>query len=110
MKKLYISPENTVGLLSTWKKIHEMKRNQCDFITMYPSKQKFDDGICLHLPWVGTGSSYIFLRDRYYKLSRGPLGDQQPINGNIFKNSFLSLMILLSGNPNFLKKEFRPFL
>ncbi len=90
MKILYISPENTVGLLSIWQKIHQMKGNQCDFVTMYPSKQKFDNGICLNLPWISTRDRYISLRNKYYKISRGPLGDQQPTRGSIYnKNNIL---------------------
>ena len=63
MKILYISPENTVGLLSIWKKIHEMQGNTCDFVTMYKSKQGFDDGLCLNLPFIGTGDKYIYMRN-----------------------------------------------
>ena len=39
MKILYISPENTVGTMSLWKKAHEMHGNTCDFITFYKSIQ-----------------------------------------------------------------------
>ena len=79
MKILYISPENTVGLLSVWKKIHEENGHVCDFITMYPSKQNFDNGICLNLPFIGTSNAYRDARNLYYKFTRGPLGDQHPI-------------------------------
>ena len=79
MKILYISPENTVGLLSVWKKIHERRGNTCDFITMYPSKQNFDNGICLNLPFISTSTLYRNTRNLYYKFTRGPLGDKQPI-------------------------------
>ncbi len=89
MKILYISPENTVGLLSTWKKVHEKLGNECDFITMYKSKQKFDDGICLNLPFINTTSNYIDFRNQYYKMTRGPLGAQEEIKNSIYnKNNF----------------------
>ena len=52
MKILYISPENTVGTLSTWKKFHESKNNQCDFITFYKTANNFDAGMCLNLPLI----------------------------------------------------------
>ena len=77
MKILYISPENTVGLLTIWKKIHEANGHEAKFITMYPSKQKFDDGICLNLPFINTSNRYINLRNQYYKITRGPLGNQE---------------------------------
>ena len=80
MKILYISPENTVGLLTTWKKIHEMNGNTCDFVTMYQSKQGFDDGICLDLPLITTNYSYIYMRNLYYKMTRGKKGDQEIIS------------------------------
>ena len=52
MKILYISPENTVGLLPIWKKAHENMGNQCEIITLYKSKQFQDNGICLNLPMI----------------------------------------------------------
>ena len=98
MKILYISPENTVGLLSTWKKIHEMNGNACDFVTMYRSKQGFDNGICLNLPFITTKSTYIYIRNIYYKMTRGKQGDQEIISSippfnktNIFENMYYSI-------------------
>jgi len=32
MRILYISPENTVGTLSTWKNFHISQGNTCEFI------------------------------------------------------------------------------
>ena len=37
MKILYISPENTVGTLSLWKRAHAELGNHCRYITYYPS-------------------------------------------------------------------------
>ena len=37
MRILYISPENTVGILSIWKKAHEDMANECKFVTFYDS-------------------------------------------------------------------------
>jgi len=38
MKILYISPENTVGTLSLWKKAHEAQGNQCEFVTLFKAR------------------------------------------------------------------------
>ena len=87
MKILYISPENTVGLLNMWKQIHSSCGNEATFITMYPSKQKFDDGICLNLPFINTGDLYIKARNMYYKIVRGPMGDQETRNNQSIYNT-----------------------
>ena len=81
MKILYISPENTVGTLSSWKRAHEAKGNECTFITLYKSKNKYDPGICLDLPLVNTSSWYLRGRHRYYQLFRGELGDYKERDG-----------------------------
>ena len=81
MKVLYISPENTVGTLSLWKRAHEELGNECSFITLYPSKQQYDEGICLNLPLIHTSSWYIKSRHLYYQKYRGKLGDYKEKNG-----------------------------
>jgi len=81
MKILYISPENTVGTLSLWKRAHEELGNECSFITLYPSKQEHDNGICLNLPLIHTSSWYINSRHLYYQNYRGKLGDYKEKNG-----------------------------
>ena len=81
MKVLYISPENTVGTLSLWKRAHEELGNECSFITLYPSKQEHDNGICLNLPLIHTSSWYINSRHLYYQNYRGKLGDYKEKNG-----------------------------
>jgi len=75
VKILYISPENTVGTLPLWKKIHESNGNTCDIITLYRTKYQDDIGICLDLPMVSTNKKYINFRHKYYKYYRGELGD-----------------------------------
>ena len=57
-----------------------MNGNTCDFITMYKSKQGFDNGICLDLPLITTNASYIYMRNLYYKMTRGKKGDQETIS------------------------------
>ncbi|MBC8185628.1 glycosyltransferase, partial [candidate division KSB1 bacterium] len=77
MKILYISPENTVGTLSLWKKAHEARGNECTFITLYRTKYDYDPGICLNLPLIKASSWYMQARNFYYRLFRGRLGDYQ---------------------------------
>ena len=81
MKILYISPENTVGTLSTWKKFHEGQNNQCEFITFYESPNNFDSGICLNLPLISTGSLYKSIRSIYYSHKYGRGGEHKIKNG-----------------------------
>lgn len=81
MKILYISPENTVGTLSLWKKAHEAKGNQCTFITLYPAWGEYDAGICLNLPLVASHKWYREGRHRYYKKFRGGEGDYEEKTG-----------------------------
>ena len=82
MKILYISPENTVGTLDLWKEAHQEKGNQCDFVTLYETKQNYNAGICLKLPLIKTNLGYLTCRHFYYKLFRGEGGDYQEKKGN----------------------------
>ena len=75
MKILYISPENTVGTLSAWKKFHQSQGNECDFITFYKTANNFDPGICLELPLISTGYLYRKLRSVYYYNKYGKNGE-----------------------------------
>ena len=77
MKILYISPENTVGTLSTWKRFHESQNNQCDFITFYKSPNNFESGICLNLPFISTGWIYKKMRSIYYRYKYGKGGEHK---------------------------------
>ena len=81
MKILYISPENTVGVLCSWKRAHEAKGNECTFITLYKSKHKYDPGICLNLPLINTSSWYLGGRNLYYQMFRGKMGDHKEKDG-----------------------------
>jgi len=81
MKILYISPENTVGTLGLWKKAHEAKGNQCDFVTLYETKQKYNAGICLNLPLIKSSSWYMISRHFYYKMVRSKEGDYKEKDG-----------------------------
>lgn len=74
MKILYISPENTVGTLSLWKKAHEKRGNHCDFITLYPTRHDYDPGYCLNLPLISSNSFYIKFRHKYYQYHQGSKG------------------------------------
>jgi len=59
MKILYISPENTVGTLSLWKKAHEAQGNQCEFVTLFKARNDFDSGICLNLA-ISHGKALVY--------------------------------------------------
>lgn len=74
MRILYISPENTVGTLSLWKKAHENRGNQCDFVTLYPTRHDYDPGYCLNLPLISTNAFYLKLRHKYYQYHKGSEG------------------------------------
>ena len=82
MKILYISPENTVGTLSTWKKFHESQNNRCDFITFYKSPNNFESDICLNLPFISTGSTYKKIRSIYYRHKYGKGGEYKIKSGH----------------------------
>jgi glycosyltransferase involved in cell wall biosynthesis len=81
LKILIIAPENTVGTLNLWKKAHEAHGNECTFITLYPTKHDYDQGICLNLPLVKANPLYMIGRHQYYKLVRGGKGDYQKKEG-----------------------------
>ena len=67
--------------MSLWKKAHEMKGNQCDFITMFQNQNQSDSGICLNLPLISSSQTYLRCRHWYYKRHRGDLGDYQEKEG-----------------------------
>ena len=67
--------------MSVWKKAHEMKGNQCDFITLYKNPKQNDAGICLNLPMISTNPWYLEIRHQYYKIFRGDFGDYKEKKG-----------------------------
>jgi len=81
VKIAYIAPENTVGSLTLWKKAHEDRGNQCDYFTLYPTRNRFDDGICLDLPLITTHSWYLKSRHLYYRWFRNREGDYREQTG-----------------------------
>ncbi len=62
MKILYISPQNTVGTLGSWQRVHAARGNECRTITYFPSPMGFGDDICLHLPLAGRRAWFRRLR------------------------------------------------
>tara|TARA_B100000029_G_scaffold131734_1_gene125532 strand:- start:1299 stop:2387 length:1089 start_codon:yes stop_codon:yes gene_type:complete len=74
VKILYISPENTVGTLSLWKREHESRGHECRTVTFFQSPKKFEEDICLNLPFNFTGTKMSTLRNFIYKLYRGEEG------------------------------------
>ncbi|MEA3499930.1 MAG: hypothetical protein U9R41_02765, partial [Candidatus Marinimicrobia bacterium] len=81
LKILYISPENTVGTLELWKKIHEGKGNICRSITFFHSPKNYESDICLNLPMNFTKPLLKNVRHNFYKLYRGKLGYYKEKNG-----------------------------
>ncbi len=73
-KILYISPENTVGTLNLWKKIHKQNNNVCRSVTFFKSPKNFNEDICLELPINFTKPFLKNMRHNFYKLYRGKLG------------------------------------
>ena len=74
MKILYISPENTVGTLTLWKKEHEKRGNECRTITFFQSPKSFEDDICLNLPFNFTRPAMANIRNKIYQFYRGGSG------------------------------------
>ena len=82
LKILYISPENTVGTLTLWKKEHESRGNECRTITFFRSPKNFEEDICLDLPFNFTGARMAGLRNFIYKQYRGEDGYFKEKEGN----------------------------
>jgi len=82
VKILYISPENTVGTLGLWQRVHEARGNECRYVTFYPSATGFPDDICLNLPWISASARYIHWRNWIYTRTKSPLGDETNVPGN----------------------------
>ena len=74
MKILYISPENTVGTLSLWRKEHISRGNRCRTITFFQSPKNFEEDICLDLPFNFTRPLMSKIRNMIYKSYRGSEG------------------------------------
>jgi hypothetical protein len=72
LKILYIAPENVVGNLNLWKKLHEDRGNECRYITYFPSQFGFPDDICLNLPFVTPKPAFLKIRSSIYKKLGGP--------------------------------------
>ncbi len=81
MKILYISPENTVGTLGLWQRIHRERGHECRYVTYFPSPMGFPEDICLHLPLVRGAPWFVRLRNRIYIRTKGPLGDETLLEG-----------------------------
>ncbi len=74
MKILYVSPENTVGTLSLYKRIHENNGNQVRYVTFFRSPKAFEEDICLDLPFNFTRPFLKKMRHHIYQLYRGKEG------------------------------------
>jgi len=81
MKILYISPENTVGTLTLWKKEHESRGNECRTLTFFQSSKNFKQDLCLNLPFNFTNPKMAVMRNSFYKYYRGSEGYYKEKNG-----------------------------
>ena len=81
MKILYISPENTVGTLTLWKKEHISQGNECRTITFFRSPKKLQEDICLDLAFNFTKPFMSKMRNEIYKTYRGNEGYFKEKNG-----------------------------
>ncbi|MCD6440255.1 MAG: glycosyltransferase [Candidatus Marinimicrobia bacterium] len=71
LKILYISPENTVGILSYWKKAHEINGNYCRFVTFYKTSAGYENDILLNLPLIASKSWYLRSRKVLSRVADG---------------------------------------
>lgn len=74
MKIIYISPENTVGTLALYKRIHAERGNEVRYVTFFRSPKAFEEDICLDLPFNFTRPFLKNIRHRIYQLYRGKEG------------------------------------
>ena len=74
MKILYISPENTVGTLTIWKREHESRGHTCCTVTFFNSPKQLSVDISLNLPFNFTNQKMSQLRNVFYKYYRGSAG------------------------------------
>ena len=81
MKILYISPENTVGTLSLWKKEHDSNNHICRTVTFFRSPKEFKEDICLDLPFNFTEPRLASIRHYIYTFYRGKEGYYKKKNG-----------------------------
>ena len=103
MKILYISPENTVGTLSLWRKEHVSRGNVCRTVTFFRSPKNFEEDICLDLPFNFTTPVLSRLRNIVYQAYRGYDGYFKEKSGfppqwkpeGLIDNSFLKLKDLI---------------
>ncbi len=105
MKILYISPENTVGTLSLWRREHISRGNICRTVTFFRSPKNFDEDICLDLPFNFTKPILSSFRNIIYQVYRGGDGYFKEKSGyppewepeGLIDGSFLKLKDLIWG-------------
>jgi len=54
LKILYISPENTVGVLTYWQRAHRLMGNECCYVTFFKTAGGYEEDILLNLPLVAA--------------------------------------------------------
>jgi len=54
LKILYISPENTVGVLTYWQRAHRLMGNECRYVTFFKTAGGYENDILLNLPLIAA--------------------------------------------------------
>jgi glycosyltransferase involved in cell wall biosynthesis len=98
MNILYISPENTVGTLGLYRRIHEQHGNHVRYVTFFRSPKAFEEDICLNLSFNFTRPFLKKIRHKIYQFYRGEKGYHKPREGyppvwspeGRFDNAFLT--------------------
>ncbi|HEB84414.1 MAG TPA: hypothetical protein ENI92_05370, partial [Bacteroidetes bacterium] len=79
MKILYLSPQHVSGTLALWAEEHRRRGNECRYVTLFPSAYGYPEDICLRLPLHPDKAWILKARRALYRRTRGPLGDDTPI-------------------------------
>ncbi len=79
MKILYVSPQHVTGTLSIWAEEHRRRGNECRYVTLFPTLFGFEEDICMHLPLHPDNRMILQARQILYRITRGRLGENTPI-------------------------------
>jgi len=74
LKILYLAPEHYTGALGLFVQAHRERGHRCRLVTLFRSRSRYREDICLHLPLVGPRSYLMSVRRAAYR-SHGPRGE-----------------------------------
>jgi hypothetical protein len=74
MKILYLAPEHYTGALGLFVEAHRERGHQCRLVTLFRSRSRYPEDICLRLPLVGPRSYLMAVRRMAYRI-HGPDGE-----------------------------------